>query len=570
MTIINEEKTVMKRTMWLLGSIIIIGSTFTLFSVKPAAAENPIIVTILDDIIANDGECSLREAIAAANSNVPSGFLPGECAAGSATATDVILLEAGETYNLTIQGANEDWGATGDLDILNNPDAEIDIHVKATGEGTARVNASLLNDRVWHVHAGARLVLEQVETFGGSSFLGGGLFNDNGHVTLTNAVFSLNTAYAGGAIANNGANGVIIAYDTVIWRNTATTTHGGGVLNQNGAMISLIGSNVTGNKAAEFGGGIANGLNGAANVSNTLVDSNEAGICGGGIANWDGTVSVHFGSQIVGNSAEQSGGGVCNALGTFSISGRTVVENNESDYFAGGIINAGTMLILESTVQGNRAFDLDNSGGIGGGMFTPAGSQTTIMRSTFLDNVADRGGGGLAAEGVVTIANSTISGNEAGLGGGGVLALNAGDVTLVNTTITDNMSDGDLGGAGLLLSSANVALGNTILANDGDNCHQINSTFVSLGHNLASDNTCPLTESGDQNNVDPLLGPRESGAYQLQMGSPAIDAADDTVCAEWTPFHVDQLGQERPKFNGCDIGAVEWQGFELYLPIIVR
>jgi CSLREA domain-containing protein len=559
----------MKRTIWLLGPILIVGLIFLLSGAKPAAAENHIVVTITDDIVANDGECSLREAIAAANSNVASGFLPGECAAGSATATDIILLEAGETYNLTIQGANEDWGATGDLDILNNPDAEIDIHVKAVGEGTARVNASLLNDRVWHVHPDAHLVLEQVETFGGSSFLGGGLYNYNGRVTLTNALLSLNTAYAGGAIANDGANAVIMATDTTIWRNTANTTHGGGVFNQNGALISLSGSVVTGNNAAERGGGIANGLNGAVNINNTVLNGNEAGVCGGGVASWDGTVSIHSGSQIVSNSTDQSGGGVCNISGHIGISG-TAVESNESYYYGGGLVNAGSMLILRAVVQGNKAFHPVNDEGTGGGLFAVGGSQTTIARSAFLDNVAAVAGGAIAADGAITIANSTISGNEADLGGGGMMVFNSGDATLVNTTVANNTSDGPLGGAGLLLHSGSIAIGNTILTNTGDDCQHINGTFISLGHNLASDNTCSLTEAGDQNNVNPLLAPRENGAYQLQMGSPAIDAADDTLCAEWTPFNVDQLGQERPKFNGCDIGAVEWQGFDLYLPVIIR
>ena len=42
-----------------------------------------ITVSINDDIVALDGECSLREAVIAANTNTASGGIPGECPAGA-------------------------------------------------------------------------------------------------------------------------------------------------------------------------------------------------------------------------------------------------------------------------------------------------------------------------------------------------------------------------------------------------------------------------------------------------------------------------------------------------------
>jgi CSLREA domain-containing protein len=72
-----------------------------------------------------DSDCSLREAIIAANAN------PG---------ADVITLPAG-TYTLTIPGAGEDGGATGDLDILG------DLTINGAGASTTIVNGGGL-DRV--------------------------------------------------------------------------------------------------------------------------------------------------------------------------------------------------------------------------------------------------------------------------------------------------------------------------------------------------------------------------------------------------------------------------------------
>lgn len=48
-----------------------------------SAAATTIDVTTTADVMANDGRCSLREAIAAANTDTPSGSAPGECPAGT-------------------------------------------------------------------------------------------------------------------------------------------------------------------------------------------------------------------------------------------------------------------------------------------------------------------------------------------------------------------------------------------------------------------------------------------------------------------------------------------------------
>jgi CSLREA domain-containing protein len=47
----------------------------------------PIVVNSTADVAANDGQCTLREAITAANTNTASGAMAGECAAGQALPT---------------------------------------------------------------------------------------------------------------------------------------------------------------------------------------------------------------------------------------------------------------------------------------------------------------------------------------------------------------------------------------------------------------------------------------------------------------------------------------------------
>jgi len=81
-------------------------------------ADVTITVSTFSDVVANDGVCSLREAVTAANANAPSGAAAGECPAGT-TGTDTIQLPAG-AYSLSIGPAGDDNNARGDLDILGN------------------------------------------------------------------------------------------------------------------------------------------------------------------------------------------------------------------------------------------------------------------------------------------------------------------------------------------------------------------------------------------------------------------------------------------------------------------
>src|SRR5262245_32610981 len=68
------------------------------------------VVTTTTDELNTDGDCSLREAVQAANTNAA----VDNCPAGGAT--DEIVLAAG-TYTLTLVGAGEQANQTGDLDV---------------------------------------------------------------------------------------------------------------------------------------------------------------------------------------------------------------------------------------------------------------------------------------------------------------------------------------------------------------------------------------------------------------------------------------------------------------------
>src|SRR4051812_26251489 len=89
---------------------------------SPAGANEIQPNIVSDDVDANDGHCSLREAVSAANNNAPSGGTLGECEGGvpDSTGPDTITLGAG-TYAIswnTPASGTESANAEDDLDIV--------------------------------------------------------------------------------------------------------------------------------------------------------------------------------------------------------------------------------------------------------------------------------------------------------------------------------------------------------------------------------------------------------------------------------------------------------------------
>ena len=108
-------------------------------------------------------------------------------------------------------------------------------------------------------------------------------------------------------------------------------------------------------------------------------------------------------------------------------------------------------------------------------------------------------------------------------------------------------------------NNTNLHLYNTIVANDS-NCGSI---VTSSSHNLVelSSAGCGLTNGVNGNIVGSyanLITPiGYPGSLALDMGSPAIDAGDDTVCASDPINNTSQNGVLRAQGDHCDIGAYE-------------
>ncbi|HEV2812560.1 MAG TPA: CSLREA domain-containing protein, partial [Solirubrobacteraceae bacterium] len=182
----------------------------------PAAGASAGTITVNttgDTLVNNDGTCSLREAVTAANTNAASGGPSGECAAGSGA--DVIVVPAG-TYALSRPGPGENANVNGDLDIAS------DVTIDGAGSAATTLNGNQL-DRIFHIASGT-VTIEGVTITGGR------------------APDGPNT---GGVIGINGANAVAGA--------GAPGAQGGGVLNI--GTLTIENSTVTGNRAGDGGNG---------------------------------------------------------------------------------------------------------------------------------------------------------------------------------------------------------------------------------------------------------------------------------------------------------------------------
>ncbi len=529
-----------------------------------AAALATITVDTATDELNADGDCSLREAIQAANTDTA----VDACPAGSGA--DTIIVPAG-TYTLTIPGVGDNTNATGDLDIL------ADLTIAGSGAEDTILDANGL-DRALHVMNGVNTAINGLTVTGGNvDGYGGGIDNYGSNLYLSDCVITGNAATAdGGGIVN--ITGVITVTNCVISDNTSTYA-GGGIANYSGQATisdSLVSENSATSTSGGSGGGIANRAstsNATMTVTNCDVISNTAGNGGGGLGNlfenWTATMTIERttirgnSTVIGGNYLKGLGGGLANFLATGTTSG------------------GGYVTIRDSDISDNHA---TNGGGIGSTPATASGvvtMQVTVENSTIRNNTAGgsgsqvgNGGGILSMDGTLTLINSTVSGNQAngtgsalsGLGGGllaGSMSL-PGMANVVATTISENTAA--LAGHGI--ANANLGGGSTVrfktslVAGNGSvNCINSSGVYTSLGYNLEDHNTCGFNQASDQINTSSLLGPLadnggDTWTYALLTGSPAIEAGSCTD-HNATAILTDQRGMLRPQGAACDTGAFE-------------
>ena len=263
-----------------------------------------IVVTTTVDEENSDGDCSLREAIRAANLNQAR----DACPAGSATERDTVTLASGAAYSLTIPGSTDQAGLAGDLDIVNNVNAPSDLLINVADGGTATISQDANpDDFVFEVFPNVNLEIDDVTIRGGNA--AGGL---NG----------------GGISIGNGAT---VTLERCALLDNVASNNGGAISVGSNAVLVMDGCVVTGNVADGSGGGIFTSTGSVTTISDTVFQDNVATQQSGGAIRNTGQLTVTA-SSFVDNRASNTGGAVVNsasAAGSVSITGSCLVGNND-------------------------------------------------------------------------------------------------------------------------------------------------------------------------------------------------------------------------------------------------
>ncbi|CAG1769616.1 partial putative outer membrane protein PmpB, partial [uncultured bacterium] len=205
-----------------------------LVSVERLAQAKPdaiITVNTLVDTVANDGVCSLREAIQSANAGMPI----GNCASGAGLDTIVIT-------------------ATGTI-VLGSDLPALVQDVVIVGPGPESLTISGNNAvRVISVTTGINVNLSEVTLANGNaaSENGGAIYN-RGTLTISHVTLVNNTAHLGGGISNLGSLNMT---STAVYNNSSSNV-GGGIYNI--GTLTVTNSALYSNTASN-GGGIYSNL----------------------------------------------------------------------------------------------------------------------------------------------------------------------------------------------------------------------------------------------------------------------------------------------------------------------
>ncbi|MFN7956591.1 MAG: choice-of-anchor Q domain-containing protein [bacterium] len=444
-----------------------------------------------------DADCSLREAVIAANAS------PGP---------DSIVVPAG-TYALSVQGGDEALAATGDLDLTD------DVTIEGAGSANTIIDAANsppATDRVFEI-LGSSVSVELT-----------GLSIRNGYTYL------LAANEDGGCIRSEGS---LELSDVAI--SGCATPGSGGAIASFGSHLELHGSTIDGNRSMAVGSGIV--ASGTVLIENSAVTQNTTNDAGGTL-DFSGD-ALHL-SQVTFAENRDNGlgdgdfGAVLLRAGDVTIEDSTFRSNDRALHVLGG-----SVALSRSALADNRAF-LTAAG------IVNEGGDVNVSNSTFTRNVTS----GYTApppvgtphvidnhSGHVSLTNVTFYDNGSpgysGLPGyppSRVAVLNHDDTAVATMHMANVLLMGECGTTGHVTS-------------DGGN-------IESGGH------TCGFSALGDQADVPAAALPLApfatyrgtTASLPLLAGNLAIDAGVAAPCPT-----TDQNGTPRPQGAACDVGAYE-------------
>jgi CSLREA domain-containing protein len=281
-------------------------------SLLEAHASTTIAVSTNSDTVANDGFCSLREAIAAANTDAASGTSVGECPAGSGSDTITVPgMQISLGSQLAISSPIVLVGAGVRNTVINRNGG---VFLVNSGEVALRgltVQGAGASGNVRGITVDAGIVeISEVRITGNFVFGGGGgLYVAPPATTIVrrttidqNHVEGAGSGGAGG-IANRGN---LVVQESLIAGNTSNRT--GGIWNGPGAILNLCNATLSGNEGnspdAGSGGLLSMGyafLNNVTITENKGRGNNLGSFRGGGLLSFSNATTIVKNSIIANN-----------------------------------------------------------------------------------------------------------------------------------------------------------------------------------------------------------------------------------------------------------------------------
>jgi CSLREA domain-containing protein len=433
----------------------------SLIFVAPSATFNVTKAADTNDGSCSAGDCSLREAVVAANA---SGGLDTITFAASLNGTPI---------QLTI-GGSDNTAAAGDLDInddvtiMGNGAANTLLQGSSNASFTGNIGDKFFGINQDGTHTTLSVTLQDLtvrftrndiavngaftQTGGGMDiFLTGTGAMPGPTTTLTNVTFDSNAvshSYGGGINIDSGGTG-----GTGVYRGTVQITNS--TISNNKTLSTSLSDN------PPAGGGL-----------NLFADKHNVTFSGCTITG--NQTSADIRSNAGGINMRQSNGGVITL-------NSTTVNNNTAGSDGGGILTAfvQTVIMNGGSISNNTAQGFSDSAAAGG-FFNGSNlnANTSLSGVTISNNVATAGSSGMGgaildgANSAMSVDGCTITGNSSD-SGGAVLTNNAGGTqttTLTNNVITGNSAT--TGGAlfvnsGILNASLNYINGNTATTGQG-------------------------------------------------------------------------------------------------------
>lgn len=432
-----------------------------------------------------DADCSLREAVAAAN------------AISSDDSIDFSSVVFSVPRTITLGGSHLQVESNGSL-IIGGPN-----FLTVSGNNLSRV--FLVNDS-------ATLTISNIQITRGNAPFGAGIFSKNfTALTLNNVVIINNRASTSGGGIYKELGGLLSITNSTILDNSAPV-YGGGIMAESDTLLNNVA--VSQNSGAEMGGGITCYLNCKVIANNLTLNNNNASNTGGGIF-ITSPATFDLANSTIRNNSAPVGGSIRNH-GKLTISQSAIYDSTSTGANGGGagIANTGTASLVNTTIAGNTAF-----GGNGGGISNFSGGVLDARNLTIARNAAVNGGGVSVSDGIFTSGNSiygdntassgpspdyagtlnslgfnlientngtAITGDEEGNilqqdaqllplennGGTGGIVIRAGDAFIEKSVITNNRSLGQNGtsnsprGGGIYFSGQMLTINNSVISNN--------------------------------------------------------------------------------------------------------